>query len=741
MKDRMLFNTCPESEFFGRVSEIEYIYRRATEERKPAPSIFLSAKRWMGKTEVLRRVHHNLFWGQARVVPVYYQFKGYGSLEDFSEDFLKEVLKQYLAFRKREPRLVTNEISIDKLEKLLVDNDLYDMADLISLHKEAKKGGDLVAALRNALSAPQNLTLRSGIPVYLILDDVDLASRISLYNWSAGIMKELMDVLNSGSFSFLAASSSKRILEGHLLNGSVESMDLGGLDEELSISMMMELCRQYNIEFETEILRLGAHRLEGNPMYIKNVVWAARRQGKNLAVLKEFADLYANELFDGNIAFALRSALQLKGLNDLRVLHACSVSASALSEEDLIERFRYAPGDLRVILEGLAASSLLEVNLGSIKWAGDNALRDFIYFVYETRVKGRSPEEVKTFIIREVLKEGFNFKSSKVTVKLKDEAAEILRSFNGQKMLKVLFRNLAFTSRFKNGVSAPPEKKDEEEVLLPQVVGCFDTLRWEANETGPPMLIAHGFQNSRYDAGNEVIWVTAVKETLAPVNLGDVENFLRRSLILKENFRSTRMVKWIIGKEGFTGEAQKRIDSEGIFSSDSAQLKIIKEGLQDRGPASGVKPAGRIAPIKEFEVVLPSSTKAELVAAKAVEEIGLEMGFDETAIGQIKAALVEACINAFEHSKVKSAKVFLRFVASADRLTIHVQNGGVDFDSPAGPPGGEPPSSMPRKRGWGFELMKGLMDEVRFEKIKGGAKIVLVKYLMKKGDSRDGQEV
>jgi anti-sigma regulatory factor (Ser/Thr protein kinase) len=153
---------------------------------------------------------------------------------------------------------------------------------------------------------------------------------------------------------------------------------------------------------------------------------------------------------------------------------------------------------------------------------------------------------------------------------------------------------------------------------------------------------------------------------------------------LRENWYA-RVVRWMIGKDGFTGEAQKKMEAEGVYSSDPVQLRIIKDGLGDVDAASRLRTAEKIVPVKEFEVVLPSATKAELVAARAVEEIGTEMGFDEVAIGQMKAAVVEACINGFEHSRNKAAKVFLRFISSVDRLTIHIQNGGVDFDKPKSP--------------------------------------------------------
>ncbi|HXI09808.1 MAG TPA: ATP-binding protein, partial [Thermodesulfobacteriota bacterium] len=537
-------------------------------------------------------------------------------------------------------------------------------------------------------------------------------------------------------FAYLASSFTRKALDGWVLNGSIESLELKGLPEDLSVAMMTDLCRQYGIEFDTEILALASRKLAGNPMYIKNIVWAAHRASASLVSLKDFVDLYSSEIVEGNIGFALRSAIRLRGLNGLRILHACASSATATSEEELAERFRYDRAELKELLDGLVASGLVEANLGSIRWVADEVVKDFISFVYETRVRGRGAEEFRTAFVRDGLKEGYTLKGSKVRGRFKDESLALIKAFNGQKASKIFFRNQAFTARFKNGsVVLDDSVRGEGEVTLPQTIGCFDTARLEKNETGSPIFIAQGFQNGRYDAGNEVIWVVGIKDSVSPVNLGDVENFIRRCQILRENFRITRVVKWLVGREGFTGEAAKRLDAEGIWSSDSVQMQTLRGIVEDKAGAPEKRPSARFVPNKEFEMILPMSTKSELVAVKAAEEIGTEMGFDENAIGQIKAALVEACINAFEHGKQKSAKVFLRFVAGNDRLVIYVQNPGADFDRPPGGARDVGESGLPRKRGWGFELMKGLMDEVRFEKIRGGANIVLVKYLIRKGEA------
>lgn len=739
MKDREIFGLCPDNEFFGRLHEIDRISRRAADADKVRPGVFLTGRRWIGKTEVLRRVQRNLFWGQGSVAPVYYQFKGCAAPAEFAEDFLRETVKQYLAFRKREPQIIGLTIPLERLERLLIDNDMEDQASVVSRHIEARSSGDVLSLVKNAVLSPLSFSVSSGMPVFLILDDMDLLPCIGRAPGGAQVINEFSGVFSSPAFSFLASSSGRSRTEAPFLPGYTERIELKGLGEEDSAAMMAGLCRLWGVDFDAEAVSLLARKLGGNPMYIKSMVWAAKREEAPIAGFKEIAELYSNEVTSGNISSTLSSSIRLKGVNELKVLALSASSPQDLSLERIAERFRFDPAVLEDIMGGLETTGLLAFELAGVRWAGDRVTADFVRFMHETAVKGRSREEARTALVREILKEDYGYKGERVRGNLKEEAAEVLRSFNGQRVFKALFHNSAFTSRLKDGAYVPDTQKVEEELTLPSAAGCYDSSRLEKGETGPPVLVLHAFQNSRFDSGNEVVWVAAVKDGSSPVNAGDMENFLRRASILKENVRASYLVRWMVSREGFTDEARSRCDAEGIWSSDYMQFSMIRDALREKAPVLKGEASSRLSPSKEFEVVLPASSKAELVAARAVEEIGVEMGFDENAIGRIKAAVVEACINAFEHGRTKASKVRLRFVAMADRLTIHVENPGADFE---GPFMNEPSErgTLPRKRGWGLDLMKGLMDEVRFEKLRGGTKIILVKYLLRKGEDGDVKE-
>ena len=91
-------------------------------------------------------------------------------------------------------------------------------------------------------------------------------------------------------------------------------------------------------------------------------------------------------------------------------------------------------------------------------------------------------------------------------------------------------------------------------------------------------------------------------------------------------------------------------------------------------------------------------------------------------------ALIEARINAFEHSETKS-EIFIHFIISDESLTIKVIDKGKGFDtSNIKIPNIETKlKTSERKRGWGIMLIKELMDSVDFESSNDGTTLTMVK--------------
>ena len=85
-------------------------------------------------------------------------------------------------------------------------------------------------------------------------------------------------------------------------------------------------------------------------------------------------------------------------------------------------------------------------------------------------------------------------------------------------------------------------------------------------------------------------------------------------------------------------------------------------------------------------------------------------------------AIIEACINAFEHSGAESGKVRLRYILSPRKIELFVQDDGKGFR--VDKKGTEPR----RNRGWGLKLIRELVDDVEVATGETGTTVRMVKY-------------
>ena len=128
------------------------------------------------------------------------------------------------------------------------------------------------------------------------------------------------------------------------------------------------------------------------------------------------------------------------------------------------------------------------------------------------------------------------------------------------------------------------------------------------------------------------------------------------------------------------------------------------------------------------ELKLPIIENMELVATQTAEVVSKHMKLETDKTNEISLALIEACINAFEHSETKS-EVYIHFIISEENLTIKVIDKGKGFDSSK--------ISIPnienkigtdeKKRGRGIMLIKELMDSVNYESNEEGTTLTMIK--------------
>ena len=127
------------------------------------------------------------------------------------------------------------------------------------------------------------------------------------------------------------------------------------------------------------------------------------------------------------------------------------------------------------------------------------------------------------------------------------------------------------------------------------------------------------------------------------------------------------------------------------------------------------------------ELKLPAIPDIELAATKTSEIVAKHMKLSEEKSAEINMALIEACINAFEHSKSKK-DIYIKFIVDEESLTIKVIDKGVGFDkSKVKNPNIEKKLKNKRKRGWGLKLINELMDSVEWESSEKGTTVTMKK--------------
>jgi serine/threonine-protein kinase RsbW len=151
--------------------------------------------------------------------------------------------------------------------------------------------------------------------------------------------------------------------------------------------------------------------------------------------------------------------------------------------------------------------------------------------------------------------------------------------------------------------------------------------------------------------------------------------------------------------------------------------------MAQHGPAP-TEPATAAAP--EVSLTIPVAPEMEIVATAQADALGEYMDMPRDKIDEVKLALVEACINAFEHAHTEDNQVHITFRvggSAGEWLEIEVRDQGRGFDAE----GIEPPSPQKtfqerRRRGWGLHIIKSLMDDVEIASGDWGTRILMRKY-------------
>lgn len=136
--------------------------------------------------------------------------------------------------------------------------------------------------------------------------------------------------------------------------------------------------------------------------------------------------------------------------------------------------------------------------------------------------------------------------------------------------------------------------------------------------------------------------------------------------------------------------------------------------------------------LREVTLTLPMVPDMEIEASRTATAMAESITMSPDKIDEVRMAVVEACINAFEHSRSPDRNVYVTFEVlggdGPESLRITVRDSGVGFaPETIEEPDIQAKLKAERKRGWGLKIIRGLMDEVDIHSGQDGTTIVMCK--------------
>lgn len=742
---RIIAHASPES-FVGRAEQLREITGLASPKAGRQGVILLAAPR-SGASELLRQSFDELFRQRGGATPVYFAFtRDDAASTAAARRFLHTFLTQTIAHRHDDPTLVSASPTLRALLELAPPPDYEWVERLIQSFERAADEGDERSLLRLCFGAPQQAAAR-GVRTVVMLDDVHVAESL---RGEVALGHAVADAAAESGAPFVLAGLRRRMLD--LVNGaaqhagldSLRKLHLDGLKESDARAMLEGSAERYGIAVNDETRDLAVQQLEASPYLINSIVEAAVASGSSLASFKDFQSLYVDELLGGRVGRRFGAVLAELApspplrRNLLRVMQeSASVAGGKSSVEVWMKRLGTDVVEFERMMRLAHVHELATFHATFVETTPGPVWRDFLSASYRLQVA----VEPRALVVADTLVEMLKRAPRTMARHYRREAALNLRGlmsrFNDEEVPASLLHYDRFARMYRGVMREEVQtglESETDSVRLPQIVHASSCASFH-----PPMsqfcdeercAVAHGLEGGGYAEAEEVVWIAAEVESKLEAGRALTELWLDRLEQVATACGFDRVRLWLVSREGFTAEAAELLSEREAYGSCREQLELLSARLGRAGDA------GENGSADEFAMELPMGEDTELIAAHTVEQIARRMEFQPEDINKIKHALIEACINASEHSLSTERKIYNRFRVEGDKLVITVSSRGLSAPVSTSENGFSPDkngveSGAKGRRGWGLKLIRTLMDDVEFERVDDGTRLRMTKYLRK----------
>jgi serine/threonine-protein kinase RsbW len=763
-QNRRVLGRVKREDFVGRAAELERLLSHVTHHAPSATSgeangLLILLAPLAGVSELLRQTYDELFSRRADTVPIYFSLpREETTAVSAAIEFLNTFLLQYVAYRRDEPALCQSSLTLGDVVRLAPAADLPWIEALIESYEKQRFSSDDREFVRFCLTAPQRI-LPGSARVTVLFDAVQLSA---YSDSSVPLATEIIRALRSGTAPFVLAGLRREVLDvaerAGANSAAFDIMRLEKLSDEDARALVTATARKQQVSINDETRDLLVQQLESSPFFITTLLQAAREKHLSLNSYLACERLYVDEIlggrlnrYFGEVLERLAPEAKTRGALVRMLCESVPAGSGRISFEACRQRLDVDSGEAAKILRGLHVHEFVNWDGDSIDAeAGPIPWKDYL----RSRFRLDALREPRALVVADVIATSLKRAPQTIARYYRRAAGlqlrELLGRFNSQRVPATLFHYDEFAAVYKGMApeSVAMGLDAEKDLLrLPEVFYTASGVSYssELKQFGEEScVVAHGFDGATYADASEIVWLVAKVESKLEANRYLTELWLDRleGVARRSGFLRTRI--WLIANEGFSAAALDLLSERNAYGSGKQQFELLTTRLSEG--AAGMMQTGDI---DEVEMILPMGGDYEVLAATTAEQIARRLSFRPEAINQIKTAIVEACINASEHSLSLDRKIYQRFRVENDKLVITIASRGIvpsnieglrgDFEemqaasgtrsSESGESASKFSDASDERRGWGLKLIKTLMDEVEFERVDEGTRLTMTKYL------------
>jgi len=730
--ENKLMSVLPAREFFGRERELDELLRHAD----GFGGLRIFAAPWGGASELLRQAADRLFFDRDNVVPFYFAFRPSDrSARKAMARFLREFIVQSIAFRRDDPAIYSSSPEVCELADLVPTADGEWLDRLIKQCDVDSPARDENSFIRNCLSAPLRVSA-SNHRVFVMIDDVHAAARLE---HGQAVLAELADVYTRSTMPFVFSARRRFNMPGIPL----KPFEIADLEGERAAEFVMQMAELLAVTINDQTRDLIAAQTGGRIGFIKALFRSAAYAKRPLDTFQHVEQIYTDAILKGSLGCyysdvideAVASPATRREL--IRLINDASFTSASAGLDAWQRTLKLNTDDLRAVFQALHVSEIASIDGSLVQVANENpVIIDLIRSRYRIEYQNEPRAVVVGDLLANALKRAPRMMARLYRRENSVGLVKLVSAFNSQSVPLAMLDYGHFRSGFK-GLSHDEitnrMQAETDRIALPQIVHTAPAVEYDPslNESAERerVVVAIGFNDQSYTDSGQIVWIAAEIESKLEADREIAEEWCKRLRHVGEVNDFSNYKIWLIATEGFSDGALDTLAQFGAMGSSRRQALLLADLLGTTEPLASA-PHGI-----EYEMVIPVGEDTELIAAHALEEIARRHKFPSKVINQLKTALVEACINAAEHGLAPDRKIHQRFVVSDDRVTITISNRGIKLadklaerDEAKAVQPVESESSDTR-RGWGLNLIRGLMDDVRVEPVDDGTRITMTKIL------------